>query len=223
MTSLTKIVLAGEGGQGVQSIADVLAQAGNDEGKAALYIPNFGIEQRGGVSLAYVQIAEESIGSPKFETGDLVIALSERAVARTRQYVGDETVFVYDSSLIVPPQIDDQAIGMQVYDTVAPQLQAKEESAKEKEFATALLPRNARRVIGIPAGTIARKELHPRVFNMIVLGAAVAITGVVQMETIYAALEKKLGAKFEKNPKLRDLNHSALTRGQELAMQEGVK
>ncbi len=215
--SLVKIALAGEGGQGVQSIADILAQAGNDEGKEALYIPNFGIEQRGGVSLAYVQIAEDFIGSPKFVTGDLVIALSERAVARTSQYVGPQTVFVYDSSLILPPEVDDQAIGWQIYDTVAPEMQAKEVSEQQKEL-HAELPREAKEVIGIPATDIAGKELHPRVFNMIILGAAVAITEVVKMETIYQALEEKLGAKFEKNPKLRDLNHRALAKGQELAL-----
>ena len=45
----TKIVLAGEGGQGVQSIAKILVEAGYEAGKEVLYIPNFGVEQRGGV------------------------------------------------------------------------------------------------------------------------------------------------------------------------------
>jgi 2-oxoglutarate ferredoxin oxidoreductase subunit gamma len=219
MPNLTKIVLAGEGGQGVQSIADILAQAGNDEGKEVLYIPNFGIEQRGGVSLAYVQIADGPIGSPKFVLGDLVIALSERAVDRTRQYVGEETTFVYDSSLIQPPEVADKAIGWQVYDTVAPEMQAKEESGQEKEY-WAPLPR-AKKTIGIPATDMARRQLHPRVFNMVILGAAVAITQVVQREAIYEALEKKLGAKFAKNPELKDLNYRALEMGWQLALQKG--
>ena len=49
--SRTKIVLAGEGGQGVQSIAKILVEAGYEAGKQVLYIPNFGVEQRGGVSV----------------------------------------------------------------------------------------------------------------------------------------------------------------------------
>ena len=60
-----KIALAGEGGQGVQVIANILAEAANAEGKEAIYIPNFGVEQRG-VSIAYVQIDDKRIGSPKF-------------------------------------------------------------------------------------------------------------------------------------------------------------
>ena len=51
----------------------------------SLYIPNFGVEQRGGVSVAYVQIGNDAIGAPKFEIGDIVVALSERAIYRPRQ------------------------------------------------------------------------------------------------------------------------------------------
>ena len=46
MAKVVKIALAGEGGQGVQSIAEILAEAANEQGKQALYIPNFGVEQR---------------------------------------------------------------------------------------------------------------------------------------------------------------------------------
>ena len=58
----TKIVLAGEGGQGVQSIAKILVEAGYEANKEILYIPNFGVEQRGGVSVAFCQIGDEKIG-----------------------------------------------------------------------------------------------------------------------------------------------------------------
>jgi 2-oxoglutarate ferredoxin oxidoreductase subunit gamma len=94
-----KIAIGGEGGQGVQSVAAILSEAAFAEGYETLYIPNFGVEQRGGVSVAYVQIADAPIGSPKFKTGDIVVALSGRAVLRTMKYVGPETVFVYDSGI----------------------------------------------------------------------------------------------------------------------------
>ncbi|PIU02197.1 ketoisovalerate oxidoreductase, partial [Candidatus Shapirobacteria bacterium CG09_land_8_20_14_0_10_49_15] len=51
-----KIIFAGEGGQGVQVIAEILAKAAFWDGQPSLYIPNFGVEQRGGVSLAFVVI-----------------------------------------------------------------------------------------------------------------------------------------------------------------------
>lgn len=94
-----KIALAGEGGQGVQSVAKIIVEAANNAGREALYIPNFGVEQRGGVSIAFVQISDNKIGSPKFKKADIVVALSDRAIRRTVQYVDKNTTFVYDSAI----------------------------------------------------------------------------------------------------------------------------
>jgi len=95
----TKIVLAGEGGHGVQSIAKILVEAGYAADKKVLYIPNFGVEQRGGVSIAFCQIADEEIGEPRFSKGDIVIMLSDRAIERCETYVDENTIVVYDSSI----------------------------------------------------------------------------------------------------------------------------
>ena len=83
----TKIVLAGEGGQGVQSVAKILVEAGYEANKEILYIPNFGVEQRGGVSIAFCQIGDEKIGEPRFSKGDIVIMLSDRAIERCQLLV----------------------------------------------------------------------------------------------------------------------------------------
>lgn len=183
MAKTVKIALAGEGGQGVQSVAGIMVEAANDEGREALYIPNFGVEQRGGVSVAFCQISDEKVGSPKFKFADLIIALSDRAVRRTKQYVNQDTVFLYDTSI---------------------------------ENIEGDLPTNAKKVLAIPALEIAKKELHPRVFNVIIMGAAIAATNIIPMEGAKKALEKKLGYKFEKDPKLRELNFIALDKGAEL-------
>jgi len=183
MGKTVKIMLAGEGGQGVQSVAEIIAEAANEEGREVLYIPNFGVEQRGGVSIAFLQIGLEPIGSPKFETGDIVVALSDRAIARTAQYVGPKTVFVYDAGI---------------------------------EGAGEYLPQNAGRVLAIPAVDVAKRELHPRVFNIVIMGAVIEATGVVPLAEAKAAIEKKLGYKFEKDPQLRELNFKAMDRGAEL-------
>ena len=95
----TKIVLAGEGGHGIQSIAKILVEAGYAANKKVLYIPNFGVEQRGGVSIAFCQIADEEIGEPRFSKGDIVIMLSDRAIERCSCYVDKNTIVVYDSSI----------------------------------------------------------------------------------------------------------------------------
>ena len=183
MTKGAKIVLAGEGGQGVQSVANILVEAAYEEGKEALYIPNFGVEQRGGVSVAYVQISEDFISSPKFKFADIIIALSARAVCRSKKYVNKNTLFVYDAAI---------------------------------EDIDCNLPKNAEQVISIPAIDLAKEELHPVVFNVIIMGAVIGMTGVVTVKQAKAALANKLGYKFEQDPKLKELNFKALERGVDL-------
>jgi 2-oxoglutarate ferredoxin oxidoreductase subunit gamma len=190
--SLVRVALAGEGGQGVQSVAEILAEAAYNENKQAIYIPNFGLEQRGGVSIAFIQVSDERIGAPKFNKADVVIAMSERAVGRTAGYSDSNTLFVYDDGFNV--------------------------DAEE-------LPAEAKQIIGLPAVNTANEELHPRVFNVIIMGAVIGLTNMVTFEAAKNALVNKLGHKFENNPDLRELNFKALEIGKRMAeeaLREGV-
>lgn len=205
-----KIIASGEGGQGVQALAETLARAAHSAGLNALYIPNFGIEQRGGVSLAFVQIAAAAIGAPKFLHADLVVALSPRSLQRSEQYLGPQSVVLYDSSLIDAPQISDEVVGLQSYETIAPEAFAEKTGYRERR---ATAETGARRVIALAASDLARQKLHPRVFNMIILGAIVAITGVVTLEQVREALEEKLNRRFREDPRLREHNFAALELG----------
>lgn len=179
-----KIVIAGEGGQGIQSIANMITEAAYEEGRKALYIPNFGVEQRGGVSVAYVQISDDPIGSPKFKTADIAIALSKRSVARIARYCDANTIFMYEGEI---------------------QLSQDE------------LPRESKAVICVPAIRISKEELHPKVFNVLMLGVVIGLSNLVKVETIKGTIESKLGYKFEKQPELREMNYTALERGIKLA------
>lgn len=188
---LIKIALAGEGGQGVQSVAEIIAEAAYNEKKQTIYIPNFGLEQRGGVSIAFIQVSDTRIGAPKFNKADVVMALSERAIARTAAYSDENTLFVFDSSFNI-----------------------------NKED----MPKKVKRVIGLPAIETSNQKLHPRVFNIIIMGAVIGLTNVVSFEAAKEAVEHKLGYKFEANPELRTLNFTALEIGKQLAeesLQEG--
>ena len=81
-----KILLAGDGGQGIQTIANLLTATAFDNGFFVSDIPNFGLEQRGGVSLAYLQINKLQITYPKFAIPDILLIMSEQALQRTPQY-----------------------------------------------------------------------------------------------------------------------------------------
>lgn len=181
---LIRVALAGEGGQGVQAVAEIIAEAAFNEGKQTIYIPNFGIEQRGGVSVAFIQVSDSRIGAPKFEKADVVVALCGRAIARTAVYSNEDTLFVYDSA----------------------------SKADASDF-----PKIAKRIIGIPAIDMANNELHPRVFNIIIMGAVIGLSQLVSFKAASNALTYQLGNKFEFNPKLKEMNFKALDLGRQLA------
>lgn len=101
------ILLAGEGGQGVQSVAEILAFAAHNDNKTTSYIPNFGVEQRGGVSLAYVQVSVKPINYPKFEKADIIVAMCNRAVLPVKKFISENTLFIYDSSFIDDESLKD--------------------------------------------------------------------------------------------------------------------
>jgi len=97
---LSKILIAGEGGQGIQTIAKILSQALVDAGFFVSYIPQFGPEQRGAPSVAFIQFSKSQINYPKFDTADLAIILRRRAINPVQNYLNRETEILFDSSTI---------------------------------------------------------------------------------------------------------------------------
>lgn len=96
----TRFLIAGEGGQGIQTAAQVLAKAAFEEGKSVLYIPNFGVEQRGGASIAFLVIDKEPVVYPKFEKADILVILSERIKKRVKRYQSSKTEVISDQNNI---------------------------------------------------------------------------------------------------------------------------
>lgn len=96
-----KILIAGEGGQGVQTIGEILSRAAFHNGYFSTYIPNFGVEQRGGVSLAFVVISPKSpVVFPKFDKADVLVVLCERAEERVQRYLGKDTIFLWEGAMV---------------------------------------------------------------------------------------------------------------------------
>ena len=97
-----KILVAGEGGQGVQVVAEILAKAAFLEGISSLYIPNFGVEQRGGVSLGFVVIDKEEVVYPKFEKADILAIFCDRATERVKNYINEQTKVILSPAVESP-------------------------------------------------------------------------------------------------------------------------
>lgn len=97
---MIKILLAGEGGQGVQTVAKIITIAAQKSGKKTSYIPSFGVEQRGGVSLSYIQIDSEPIPYPRFEQAEIIMAFCDRAIPVIEKFIKEDTLLIYDNSAI---------------------------------------------------------------------------------------------------------------------------
>lgn len=95
-----KIIIAGEGGQGVQTIAKILSKTAQKSGKKVSYLPSFGVEQRGGVTLSFIQLSDREISYPRFSKANIILAMCGRAIPVVKQYVNDNTLFIYDRAEI---------------------------------------------------------------------------------------------------------------------------
>jgi len=93
-----KILIAGEGGQGIQTAARILAESAYHEGKEVVYIPNFGVEQRGGFSIAFVIIDSQPITYPKFETADILAVMTDKVMTRVKKHQGEKTIILKNTS-----------------------------------------------------------------------------------------------------------------------------
>jgi indolepyruvate ferredoxin oxidoreductase, beta subunit len=71
------VILAGVGGQGVLSVAAIIAQAAVEEGLAVRQSEVHGMAQRGGAVLAHLRLADNSIASDLVPRGgaDLIISM----------------------------------------------------------------------------------------------------------------------------------------------------
>lgn len=101
------ILIAGEGGQGVQSVAKIIALATQKSGKKITYLPGFGVEQRGGVTTAYLRIDDRNIPYPRFAKADMIVAFCNRSIAAIKDYIKDSTIFIYDDSAINNKNLDE--------------------------------------------------------------------------------------------------------------------
>lgn len=95
-----KFLIAGEGGQGVQTIAKIISNAANQQGQNITYIPSFGVEQRGTPSIAFITIGHDPIFYPRFEAADYVVVLQKRAIHSISRHISPNTKVIFDSSTI---------------------------------------------------------------------------------------------------------------------------
>lgn len=89
-----KILIAGEGGQGIQTIAKILSDIAYQNNFQVVYMPHYGVEMRMGISLAYVQISRQQIVYPKFLIADMIMVLGKRDLNYVKKFVDNNTKII---------------------------------------------------------------------------------------------------------------------------------
>ncbi|MBI4992633.1 MAG: 2-oxoacid:acceptor oxidoreductase family protein [Candidatus Magasanikbacteria bacterium] len=133
---LLKILLSGDGGQGIQLMSDLICRAAIQRGFFVSHIPNYGLEQRGGVSLAFIQISDNEIAYPKFSKPDIAVILSPQARERVRNY--ESRIMNYDigehKDVLAKNNVSQQSYNMFFLGLLSKLLEEKNILQREKVF-----------------------------------------------------------------------------------------
>ncbi len=167
---MKEVRLHGRGGQGGVTSAELVAIAAIAEGKYAQAFPSFGPERRGAPVAAFIRVSDDQI--------------------RTREKVyHPDIVVVLDPSL---PALVNVAEGLREGGIVILNTEKSEEEIR-KDFGLQC------KLAMVDANTIAREELGLPITNTTMLGALLKATGIVSMEPLEHALEKRFGRIAPKN------------------------
>ena len=150
--------------------ADLVAFAAFEEGRHAQAFPSFGSERTGAPVVSYCRVSDKEV--------------------RTREPVLEpDLIIVQDPTLLAV---------LNVFSGLKPDGYAIINSGKTAEElgyadVAARMPKG--HVIGVPAADIARKHTGRTVPNAVLLGAAAALTGLYQMESVNNAIMKRFPGK----------------------------
>ncbi len=162
--------LHGRGGQGGVTSAELVATAAIAEGKYAQAFPSFGPERRGAPVAAFIRVSDGPI--------------------RTREKVYQpDIVVVLDASL---PKLVKVSDGLHEDGIVILNTALDEKSVREVFGIRS-------RIARVDANTIAREVLGLPITNTTMLGALLKATGIVGLDAIEDAMDKRFGRLAEKN------------------------
>ena len=102
------IIIAGFGGQGIQSVGMLIAYAGMLENKNVSWLPSYGPEMRGGTSNCHVIVSDEPVGSPILNSSTALIVMSGPSLEKFESMVVPGGLIISDSALVnrVPERKD---------------------------------------------------------------------------------------------------------------------
>lgn len=175
MAQTFEVRVHGRGGQGVVTAAELLSIAAFEEGRHAQAFPSFGSERTGAPVVSFCRIADAPI--------------------RSREPIAEP-----DALIVQDPTLLRQA---DVFGGVGPDAFVLVNSGRDfGELGLGELARGfrRRRLLTVPATEIARRHLGRPLPNAALLGAFAALTGVLRLASIGAAIRERFpGESGERN------------------------
>lgn len=115
-----RFLMSGSGGQGVISMAILLAEAAVlYEGLNAVQSQSYGPEARGGATRSDVIVSEGRIYFPKVTQPNYLVALTNEAASRYLPLIRPGGLYLYDSDLVQPDaRVDARRKGLPMHQAV---------------------------------------------------------------------------------------------------------
>jgi 2-oxoglutarate ferredoxin oxidoreductase subunit gamma len=115
-----RFLLSGSGGQGVISMAVLLAEAASlEEGLTAVQSQAYGPEARGGATRSDVIISDTPVFFPKVRQPNILVALTNEAAGKYLSLIRPGGLFLYDADLVQPDgRVDARKVGLPMYAAV---------------------------------------------------------------------------------------------------------
>ena len=161
------ILLAGVGGQGLMLLSQVMGDACTRSGVKVVVGAQHGLAQRSGSISAHVRIGDVYSPLIPYGTADLIIAMDAMEALRYVEYLKQGGTVVMNSRITHPPletaPIVKNRQEKRIYITL--------EQVREQ------LGKVAGRIIAIDAKNVAAQAGNPRTENIVLLGAASALSG----------------------------------------------
>jgi len=161
------ILLAGVGGQGLMLLSQVMGDACTRSGIKVVVGAQHGLAQRSGSISAHVRIGDAYSPLIPYGTADLIIAMDAMEALRYVEYLKQGGTVVMNSRMMHPP-LETAPI---VKNRQEKRMYVTLEQVKEQ------LGKVAGRVIDIDAEKVAAEAGNPRTENVVLLGAASALSG----------------------------------------------
>jgi len=178
LKSIYKIYLTGVGGQGIIRISTIIGEAAMKKGLKTVMSELHGMAERGGVVTTEMKIGDASSALIQRGNADLLLALEPVEALRSLEKVGPNTTAIVSSAPIIPFTV---SLGISSYPDVS-------------QIITELKG-NMGKLFVLDALDLARKAGDFITLNVVMLGAAAAISGFpVGKEILLASMKETLPA-----------------------------